>query len=231
MNPPRGVLLDLGNTLLRELGFDPEAGTRRLLALAKHNPRDVSAEQLRTHAERIVEAMQGRRFESQIEFPASATTRLIYDSAGIELACEDPDLEFWRASMRMEPEPHVATVLDDLARRRLPLGVVSNSAFAGNVLCDELERHGLLDRFRFVMASCDYGFRKPHPLLFEAAAARLGLDPRDVWFIGDSLTFDVGGARSVGMTAIWYNTRGLAAEGPEAHAEIRDWREFGDLLP
>ena len=172
MNPPRGVLLDLGNTLLRELGFDPEAGTRRLLALAKHNPRDVSAEQLRTHAERIVEAMQGPRFESQIEFPASATTRLIYDSAGIELACEDPDLEFWRASMRMEPEPHVATVLDDLARRRLPLGVVSNSAFAGNVLCDELERHGLLDRFRFVMASCDYGFRKPHPLLFEAAAAR-----------------------------------------------------------
>jgi FMN phosphatase YigB (HAD superfamily) len=55
------------------------------------------------------------------------------------------------------------------------------------------------------MVSADYAVRKPNPLLFETAAARLGVPPRDIWFVGDRLDTDVAGATAVGMTTVWFN--------------------------
>jgi HAD-hyrolase-like len=47
---------------------------------------------------------------------------------------------------------------------------------------------------------------KPNPLIFEAAAGLLGIDVADTWFVGDRLDTDIAGARSAGMTAVWYGS-------------------------
>jgi putative hydrolase of the HAD superfamily len=205
---PKGLLLDLGNTLLAEVGFDRLAGNARLLELASNNPRRATADDLQAHAARLDEDVQPRRQASMIEFPWTSFTRLI--QAEFELRFEaglpELELEFWRAAMRMRPERNVAAALDGAATRGLPMGVVSNSSFSAGALRDELDRHGLGGRFAFVMASADYGMRKPHPRLFEAAAARLGLEARDVWFVGDSLANDMavaGSARAAAGVRVW----------------------------
>lgn len=87
----------------------------------------------------------------------------------------------------------------------LPLAIVSNCSSSGRTLEHELAKHRLAGFFRFVMASSDYGVRKPHPGLFSAAAGKLGLEAKDIWFVGDRLEFDVTGARAAGMPAVWFN--------------------------
>ena len=229
---PRGVLLDLGGTLLNEGGFDPRAGTVRLLELASSNPRGVSVDELRALAAALEEELNPRRYGAQIEFRAQAVTRLLYERTGVHFEQDECELElaFWRASMKMEPAPHVNRALAALRERDLPFGVVSNSAFTGAVLEDELARHDLADGFAFVMASADYGFRKPHPALFATAAGRLGHEPASIWFIGDSPSYDMAGARAAGMTPVWYNPADRAPENEDHVAVLRDWSELATLL-
>jgi putative hydrolase of the HAD superfamily len=233
MREPRAILFDLGGTLLEQLEFDPQAGQARLLALAATNPRGASLDTLHEAAEALTADLNERRYASWIEFPATAVTRLIYERFGItfEQSAQQLELEFMRAAARMRPEPHVFKALDHVAERGLPVAVLSNTAFTGIALEDELERHGFAGRFRFVMASADYGFRKPHPHLFVTAAGRLEMGPEDIWYIGDSLAFDMAGARSAGLRTVWYNRADQAEDGTPFDAQIRDWRELVDLLP
>src|SRR5207253_1972933 len=95
--------------------------------------------------------------------------------------------EYWDATEGMVPAPGIREALVDLRRRGIPAGVVSNAIYRGETLRRELDRHGLGDAFGFVMTSADYAVRKPHPFLFEAAAAKLGLPVGEVWFAGNSL--------------------------------------------
>jgi len=233
MHEPRAILFDLGGTLLEQVEFDPRAGQVRLLELATANPRGATLDALHEAAETLSTEMNDRRYASWIEFPATAMTRLIYERFGItfEQSAQQLELEFMRAAAQMRPEPHVFKALDRVEERGLPVAVLSNTAFTGIALEDELERHGFAGRFCFVMASADYGFRKPHPDLFVTAAGRLGLAPDDIWYIGDSLAFDMAGARSAGLRTVWYNRAEGAEDGTPFDAQIRDWRELADLLP
>lgn len=74
--------------------------------------------------------------------------------------------------------------------------------------------------------SAEYSLRKPNPMLFEMAAARLGLHPQDIWFVGDRLDTDVAGARAAGMRAIWFNPGGAADAAGSANLSVSSWAEF-----
>jgi putative hydrolase of the HAD superfamily len=107
------------------------------------------------------------------------------------------------------------------------IGVVSNTTFSERVIRYELERHGLTAHLAFIMVSAEYAVRKPNVLLFETAAARLGIEPRDIWFVGDRLDMDAAGARAAGMTAVWFNPR--LASAPVADAAdliVSGWDEI-----
>ena len=76
----------------------------------------------------------------------------------------------------------------------------------------------------------------PEPILLVArfmtprGATKLHTDPADLWFVGDSLDCDVGGALNTGMTAIWYDPTHSGQQGPQPHATIRHWDEFHQLM-
>ena len=83
------------------------------------------------------------------------------------------------------------------------MAVVSNSSFGEPVIRYELEKHGLTEHLAFVLVSSDYSVRKPNGLLFDTAAARLGVSPQHIWFVGDRLDTDVTGAKAAAwMTAL-----------------------------
>jgi putative hydrolase of the HAD superfamily len=90
-------------------------------------------------------------------------------------------------------------VLDAL-QPAFALGVVSN--FYGNleVVCREF---GLDRSFATMIDSAVVGVRKPDPMIFALALARLGVAPNDAWVVGDSYDRDIVPAKTLGCSTIW----------------------------
>ncbi len=172
-----------------------------------------------------------RRAQFQIETPWTALTRLIYDGFGVEFdrPLSELELDFWKATVTTRAMPGAAAALDVFRDNGVPTAVVSNSSFGPEVIHYELNRHGLGGHLSFVMVSAEYAVRKPNPLLFETAAARIGVEPVDIWFIGDSLIADVSGARVTGMTAVWLPGNDEAPPG-SADLIASDWPSVVDAF-
>ena len=234
LTTPRGLLLDYGGTLVEEVDFDTRAGTEALLARAARRPASATLERVLDRARTVSAEVAARREWSHVETTWPALTRLIYDFLGVEF--DEPaaalEMAFWQASATTRPMPGAREALDDLRRRGVPMAVVSNSSFGPEVIRAELSKHGLAEPLAFVMVSAEYAIRKPSPLLLDTAAARLGVAPRDVWFVGDRLDTDVAGARAAGMTAVWMRPPGAepTASSDGAHLTVGSWAELVRLL-
>jgi FMN hydrolase / 5-amino-6-(5-phospho-D-ribitylamino)uracil phosphatase len=97
----------------------------------------------------------------------------------------------------IELYPDVTPMLEAIADR-YGLGLVSN----GN---SYPERCGLQDRLAFVVFSQDVGVEKPDPAIFRIACEKAGCTPAELMHVGDSLTSDVRGAKTVGALSVWLN--------------------------
>lgn len=231
MNRPKAILLDYGGTLVEELGANPRAGNELMLSHASVRPPAATLEAVQARANRVSHDVTSRRAQFQIETPWIALTRLIYDGFGIEFdqPLSELELDFWKATVSTRPMPGAAEALQVFRDDGVPMAVVSNSSFGPHIIQYELSRHGLASDLSFVMVSADYAVRKPNPLLFETAAARIGVEPADIWFIGDSLVADVAGAQATGMTAIWLPGYVEAAPG-SADLIASDWPSIVDAF-
>jgi putative hydrolase of the HAD superfamily len=223
---PRAILFDLGGTLLEETSLDVVAGAAALLAVAQ-NPRQVTLDDVREAADAIQRDVRPRAESSLLEHAVAGFHRLLFDRLGLTFDGPPHELAlvFWKAAVVMTPEAGVADALRALGRIRR--GVVSNSKTGEHALRWELAQHGLLDAFEFVIASAEYGVRKPSPLLFHAALGRLDLPAHEVWFIGDSIENDIAGARGVGMTPVLYDRSGTV---PYDGLRLSSWSELPSLL-
>jgi HAD superfamily hydrolase (TIGR01662 family) len=90
-----------------------------------------------------------------------------------------------------------------LKERGYRLGTVTNRSLGGQPFYDELCEHGMLELFETYAISCDDGWLKPAPRLFQKALDELGVDAREAVMVGDSLRADVAGAKALGMVAVW----------------------------
>ena len=135
--------------------------------------------------------------------------------------------------------PGVAAMLAGLRERGVRTGVISNLGWTGEALEDRLRRLLPEHAFEFVIASSDYGVRKPGALIFQAALAKAGLAAEDVWFCGDQIDADVFGAQGAGIFPVWYEEQtipnvfshkneGLTITGGPLH--IHQWHELLSAL-
>jgi len=225
---PHGLLFDYGGTLVEEVSVDLQAGNEWLLSRASLRPASVSVEDVLARARRVTTEVAGRRDQVHLETAWPALTRLVHDFFGIRFDAPMIELElgFWKASVQTRPMPGARQALEECRRLGLPSAVVCNTCFSEPVIRYELGKHGLADYLAFVVVSADYAVRKPNVLLFETAAARLGIRPRDIWFVGDRLDTDVAGARAAGMTAIWFNPDTRHDPSPGADLTVTDWDDF-----
>lgn len=97
-------------------------------------------------------------------------------------------------------------VLDGLSKEH-DLAVVSNSM---SLLPKRfLEENGLAEYFKLFVISCEVGYRKPHPRIFESALEGLGVEPGEAVHVGNLLDEDVAGAKGAGMYSVLISPRGL----------------------
>ena len=93
----------------------------------------------------------------------------------------------------------VLPALDTLASLGFKLGVISNWDERLQPLLREL---GLGSYFDAVLVSCEVGFCKPSPVIFNHAAEKLGLPPVSILHVGDQFEEDVRGATAAGFGAL-----------------------------
>ncbi len=104
----------------------------------------------------------------------------------------------------LQPWPEVCAVLGALARRGLPLAIVTNcSVPLGR---EAAARVGV--PLAAVVTAEEAGFYKPRPEPYRALLERLGTDPARTLFVAGSPA-DIPGASSVGMPVFWHNRAGL----------------------
>lgn len=95
--------------------------------------------------------------------------------------------------------PETNAVLAAVREMRIPICIVSN------IDRDDLERAIAFHNFTLdhIVTSDDVRSYKPNPEIFEAALAKLNLNPNEVLHIGDSRSSDVIGANRLGIPVAW----------------------------
>lgn len=102
---------------------------------------------------------------------------------------------FWQARSRIQIQPEVRQLLEQLASRYQLIAITNGNA------C--IQRMGLGDLFQFSLQAGPDGRMKPFPDLFLAAIKRLQIPPQQILHIGDSHRADVMGALNAGCQAAW----------------------------
>jgi len=108
----------------------------------------------------------------------------------------EADLQTECASVRLRPG--IAEIWRSLRERGVRIGVCSNLALPyGAPLLDALP-----DTPDAVILSYEVGLVKPDPAIFRLVWDRLGLQPAEILFVGDTPSADIEGPHAIGMSAM-----------------------------
>jgi FMN phosphatase YigB (HAD superfamily) len=230
MPKPRIVLFDIGSTLWSSPAEDPGA-----LEYCYGRGRDILVEALgdAPSMDELIHAVEGyfadweevwRRDATAVtqepttDFVARALKQLGLTPAPAVLAAfTDAILETSVYTAKVEPpEPGMPEALAGLRELGLRLGCVSNAFMGAKVLHSIMEERGLGQHLEMTISSCDFGWRKPHPSIYEAAVATMGAENDEVIFVGDRVEQDVVGPAKLGMRSVL--TLQYRQEDPESSA-------------
>jgi FMN phosphatase YigB (HAD superfamily) len=193
MRPVRGVMFDMGDTLLGR-GDGPAI----LRSEAQKLGRDVEDEIARDIWQAIQRAARtpeeiakGRDLSEQAHRECwtalYSAADVVADGLGEILYEREISAEAWM------PFPDTLPTLEALRAANIPMVVVSDTGWD---IRPVLAKHGLLDFFEGLVLSYEHGAAKPARRLFAAAAEILGVDEQDALMVGDNALTDGGAIES-----------------------------------
>ena len=240
MRLPKMIIFDYGQTLAYEPQFDLMRGYKALMPHIVKNPDKVTAQELKLFGDEIF-SRQRYVMSTGYEPHGHRGNRAIFDYFGLELDVDVAEAEriIWDNTSVGAIMPHADEMLTYLKELGIRTGVISNMGWSGKALTDRLNRLFPENEFEFILASSEYGIRKPDPILFEIALRKAGLPTRDVWFCGDNIVADINGAHGAGMYPVLYldetvekpfGDRNAGLTVGFDHLRINDWREMMDAL-
>jgi putative hydrolase of the HAD superfamily len=222
----RGVIFDLGHTLMHLDGTWPEMFARGAADLAAY----VSGLGLGLDGEAVAQAWLAHRQEgfaqakaTDREVLAEATMRRTLAQFGLSepspaLVAAAVDAFFAYEDARWYAEPDAVGVLRELAGRGLRLGAFSNATHDPFIqrLVDRLGFRPWLDP---ALTSAATGIRKPDPAAFAPFLAAWELPAGEVAMVGDTFEADIVGAQRAGLRAVWIPVRDDANQEGAAAAD------------
>ena len=216
MPKPKAVLFDIGSTLWSSPAEDPESllrwytrGRNILVeALGDAPPvdalehavegyfaeweeiwrQDASIQTQAPTTEFVAKALAGLGVEPPSEALAAFTDAILQVSVGT--AVVEP------------PEPGMPEALAGLRALDLRLGCVSNAFMGASTLHQIMVERSLGQHLEMTISSCEFGYRKPHPSIYEAAVQRMGVTASEIIFVGDRVEQDVVGPAKLGMRTV-----------------------------
>lgn len=93
-------------------------------------------------------------------------------------------------------------LLVNLRERGYMIGILSNSSEISYNVIDNLKIKDYVDN---IVLSCEVGYLKPDPRIFQQILLNLNVNEKECIMIGDKITTDVLGAKIMGMDIIYFN--------------------------
>jgi putative hydrolase of the HAD superfamily len=191
----RAVVFDLWGTLVRW----PSEHSARLRARW--------AERLGIPTERLDQLWSAAgAYEERECGPLLPFLHAVRTAAGSEL--DVAEFLEWRIDLTrtaLVADRETIEALDELRRRRVLLGLVSNCTEDVAIVWPETE---LAPRFDAALFSATAGMLKPDRRIYERVCDELGVDAADCLFVGDGANDELGGALRVGMTPVLIHEEG-----------------------
>ncbi len=177
----KAVIFDLDGTLLDTLSDIANSLNEALVQQG-----------FEAYEERIVRQFIGRGVVESVK--SALNKQGIYDSVD-ETVQRFREIYSEKYNIKTKPYKDIELVLERAKAMGLALGVCSNKS---NSLTQLLITEYFDDTFDFVLGAVDFIVRKPAPDMALEVAANLGVLPREVLFVGDSV-IDVQTAKSAKM--------------------------------
>jgi 2-haloalkanoic acid dehalogenase type II len=203
----RAVFFDFGGTLFSYAEVRPHFD-RMLRELARRHALTAPMEEIRRTFRRTV----AKKMEEFLPRPFYLH-RDLFEAAEVDLLTElgaspregnDSLLYLGQSAaalVAVQPRKGLGETLAALRGRGLHLGIVSN--IDDDQFHPLFERIGLGSYFDAVTTSEEARSCKPHPGIYRHALRKAGgIAAEEVVFVGDSLDYDVAGAKALGMTTV-----------------------------
>ena len=143
-------------------------------------------------------------------------------------AWSQPTIDVWSQHVRGSRDG-----LKQLEGLKIKLGIVSN---ADGTIEEQLKRReicqvgeGLGVPVLAIIDSTVVGVSKPAVDIFRHALDPIGVEPKNAIYIGDTVRYDVRGARAAGLTPVHFDPYQLCGQRDD-HAHITTLSEVADLI-
>ena len=229
---PEVLLFDLDDTILRFTAGQPNCWR---LALDQHVP------DRRDHTE-LMQAIElesrdfwgppGRAFWGRQNMFAArrliACSALATHGLSLDLCHRIADEMTERKEALVRPFDGALEALAALRQRGHRVGLITNGSAAFQR--KKLSRFALEPLFEIIVIEGELGFGKPDRRVFNAALAHFDAHTAQCCMIGDNLEADIGGARELGITAVWHDAHGTGLPQQPIATPDRVIRSLSGLL-
>lgn len=224
MKKPEMILFDYGHTLVHEPKWDYMSGEKAVFEHITDNPYNITPKQINEFS---IDLFKKYEIFRQQGFEPSALQTLQYKYGYFDLkfdvSYEEIQQILWDNTSQCYPMPEIENVLEYLNNNNIRTGVISNIGWTGKALKSRLDKVLPNNKFQFIIASSDYGFRKPDRRLFDLALKKANLKSSEVWYCGDSVKYDITGAHNSGIFPILYENRDVS---PVVYSALPDISEI-----
>lgn len=156
------IIFDAGKTLLNYLNIDTLRGVKVYMQHLTANPRQLTAEEIDQQVNAVFKTFEGCR-KQLFEVHELTVLKLAFDLLGLKFSIPVEEIEriIWENDSTIVPVEGAGILLDYLNGAGIRTAVISNLDFSGYLLRERLNQIYPNNRFEFVIASSDYGIRKP----------------------------------------------------------------------
>lgn len=240
MKKPKMILFDYGHTLVYEPYWDYIKGEEAVFKHIIHNPNNITPEQVNNFSIELFSKYE--KFRQQGYEPSAIQTlkyKYEYFNLKFDTSYEDIQKILWDNSSQCYPMHYIDDLLKYLNENNIRTGVISNIGWTGNALKNKLDEVLPDNNFEFIIASSDYGFRKPNEMLFDLALKKANLKFDNVWYCGDSIDYDVNSAHNIGIFPVLYENTVIPNpwyEKPDTSKidfdflHIHSWKDLIEIL-
>lgn len=212
----KAIIFDFGGVIAGVIRNDDLGDIRDIMEILKMCDIDCDEAAIRVAIREGLEQYTAFRNRTDTDLPAAEIIKMMFPDQKYNAKLERESrkllelIDVKRDSISIRPEAH--TVLKELKARGYILALISNT-ITGRVK-EEMQKHGISVLMSTEVYSHEELVRKPNKKIFKIALNKLGLDPRECVFIGDTLDKDVEGAVNAGFSkAILFDYGGATRNG------------------
>lgn len=203
----KGLLMDLGNTIVYNMNFDFNKGLKRIYDLACHP--QISIEEFLEFNNYLKTKSYDNRGNIEIKLIDYISFIKSYFDLYFNLSLTELEIEFVKAAEEIKLISEVKKVLEYAKGNNIKVVILSNLTFSKNAIVEQLKPLNILHLIDELLISSECLFRKPEKLFFDLGIKTINENIENILYIGNDYKFDIIGAKNAGLKIGWFNEHHL----------------------